>query len=192
MALKFVVPVALAVALAGCGSIGAISFPWKRDHATSSPDALPSATAVGPVESTDIGPPGGTTIDGTTGAVTDSTGKRQSRRSVAGAAGFADRGGRFGCRRRDRPHRSSRRLDDHVGRRFLPAVHDADELDRRLPRLDARLQRPDAEVDLRPGTSQGSQVILAGQGGAPVATLTSSGNNRFDGQANGQGVTFFR
>jgi hypothetical protein len=39
---------------------------------------------------------------------------------------------------------------------------------------------------------QGTNVILAGAGGAPVATLASSGTNRFDGQANGQSVTFYR
>ena len=39
---------------------------------------------------------------------------------------------------------------------------------------------------------QGEQVVLAGQGGSPLAHLASSGNNRFDGQANGQGVTFYR
>ena len=41
---------------------------------------------------------------------------------------------------------------------------------------------------------QGRQVILAGQGGKPVAHLASSGTNRFDGQVDGQGaaVTFYR
>jgi hypothetical protein len=40
----------------------------------------------------------------------------------------------------------------------------------------------------------GSQVVLAGQGGAPVARLQSSGNNRFDGSATGDAgvVTFYR
>src|SRR5664279_3054016 len=31
MALKYVVPITLVVALAGCGSIGAIGLPWKRE-----------------------------------------------------------------------------------------------------------------------------------------------------------------
>jgi hypothetical protein len=41
---------------------------------------------------------------------------------------------------------------------------------------------------------QSGQVILAGQGGTPVAHLASSGTNRFDGQVDGQGVavTFYR
>ena len=39
----------------------------------------------------------------------------------------------------------------------------------------------------------GSQVVLAGQGGAPVATLQSSGGTRFDGQISGGGpVSFYR
>ncbi len=41
---------------------------------------------------------------------------------------------------------------------------------------------------------QGKQVVLAGQGGSPVAHLAVSGTNRFDGQVDGQGtaVTFYR
>ena len=47
-----------------------------------------------------------------------------------------------------RPHRPSRRLD-HLGeRRFMPAVHDPDQLDRRLSRIDPRLQQRRPEVDL--------------------------------------------
>jgi len=35
--------------------------------------------------------------------------------------------------------------------------------------------------------------VLAGQGGAPIARLQSSGTNRFDGQASGgTTVSFFR
>jgi hypothetical protein len=39
----------------------------------------------------------------------------------------------------------------------------------------------------------GKQVVLAGSGGSPVATLFPSGNTRFDGQT-GQGaaVSFYR
>jgi hypothetical protein len=41
---------------------------------------------------------------------------------------------------------------------------------------------------------QGKQVVLAGQGGTPIAHLSSSGGNRFDGQTEAQGtaVTFYR
>jgi len=45
------------------------------------------------------------------------------------------------------PHRPSRWLDDLLKWRFLPAIHDLDELDRRLSRLDARLQQRHSEVD---------------------------------------------
>lgn len=39
----------------------------------------------------------------------------------------------------------------------------------------------------------GSQVVLAGQGGTPVATLQSAGGTRFDGQIAGGGpVSFYR
>jgi hypothetical protein len=41
---------------------------------------------------------------------------------------------------------------------------------------------------------EGKSVILAGTGGAPVARLSSSGNNRFDGRTEGGAspVTFYR
>src|SRR5690606_9285587 len=39
---------------------------------------------------------------------------------------------------------------------------------------------------------EGSQVVLAGQGGSPVARLASSGLNRFDGSAGSQSVSFYR
>ncbi|MEQ8698752.1 MAG: AprI/Inh family metalloprotease inhibitor [Bauldia litoralis] len=40
---------------------------------------------------------------------------------------------------------------------------------------------------------QGSQVVLAGQGGTPIARLQSSGGSRFDGSAEGGGaVSFYR
>jgi len=39
----------------------------------------------------------------------------------------------------------------------------------------------------------GSQVVLAGQGGSPVATLQNAGGTRFDGQISGGGpVSFYR
>ena len=40
MALKFLLPVTLVVALAGCGSIGAIGVPWKRDKPVQQPRAV--------------------------------------------------------------------------------------------------------------------------------------------------------
>lgn len=40
---------------------------------------------------------------------------------------------------------------------------------------------------------EGRQVILAGQGGSPIARLQSAGGNRFDGAINGGGsVSFYR
>lgn len=41
---------------------------------------------------------------------------------------------------------------------------------------------------------EGKSVVLAGSGGAPVAHLSSSGNNRFDGRTDGgaTAVTFYR
>ncbi len=57
MALRIVLPITLVIALAGCGSFGAIGLPWKREK-PAEPEPLPAATStVGSVESTDIGAP---------------------------------------------------------------------------------------------------------------------------------------
>ena len=52
------------------------------------------------------------------------------------------------CIRRPRSHRSSRRLDYQFGGRLVPTFHDADHLDGRLSRLDARLHQWRPQVDL--------------------------------------------
>ena len=43
MVLKVAVPVALAIALAGCGSFGAIGLPWKRERASGTQHAKAQA-----------------------------------------------------------------------------------------------------------------------------------------------------
>ena len=46
MAFKVVVPIALVIALAGCGSFGAIGLPWKREKPVAQ-DTLPGAPTTG-------------------------------------------------------------------------------------------------------------------------------------------------
>ena len=188
MGLRIVVPVvALAIALAGCGSIGSISMPWKK-NSTTSPDVLPSATAVGPVDSTDIGPPGGTTVDGTTGDVADAgtAGGDQSLAPPAGSQTAAvGAGGNLG-------------RTDLLGGWTIASGSDSCQLFMTLTswtggyRASTRGCTDPTLKSIQAWNLQNGQVTLAGQGGSPVATLTSSGNNRFDGQANGQAISFFR
>ena len=78
MVLKFLVPIALVAALAGCGSIGAIGLPWKREKPVQ-PEPIAS-TAVSPVESTDLGPPGDTTVAGLPADGSDATSEPLSPR----------------------------------------------------------------------------------------------------------------
>src|SRR5262249_24090747 len=63
MALRYLVPVTLVIALTGCGSIGAMSVPWKKDRAVASqPAPLPPPTTMAPVQSADLAPLNGTAV----------------------------------------------------------------------------------------------------------------------------------
>ena len=156
---KYLVPVVMAVALGGCGSFGAIGLPWQRAQAPAplDPQALP------PVESANLPPPTDGQQQVASGAVPGDTGENaplsqpQTAMTAPGAAGSGEL----------RPHRSPRRLDDHLGRRLVPVVHDADQLDRRLPRIDAWLQQRPAQVDL--GVEPARQAGGAGRAGRHAA-----------------------
>ena len=134
MAIRHVVPIlGLAVALAGCGAVGAIDLFKRREPQP----PLANQQLPPPVDTSQLPP----LSDGSADR------RRPVLRSAAAAAGGCGR--RYAAASgRHRAHRSSRRLDDHFGWRFLPAVHDADELDGRLSCLDARLHQRPPEVDL--------------------------------------------
>ena len=186
MALKYVVPITLVIALAGCGSIGAIGLPWKRDKAAE-PQPQPTST-VGSVESSDLGPPGDTQVAGLPADGTD-TATDQPLSPPAGTAMTAPAGsgvnGGLG-------------RTDLLGGWTITSGTDSCQLFMTLTswtggyRASTRGCTNDLLKSISAWNLQGSEVILAGQGGTPVAKLASSGNNRFDGQANGQGVSFYR
>jgi hypothetical protein len=192
MALRIVLPVTLVVALAGCGSFGAIGLPWKREKAV---EPLPAATStVGSVQSTDIGAPsadgnvdtvGGLPVDaGTSAAEQPLAPPPGSTTAMTAPAGSGANGG-LG-------------RTDLLGGWTITSGTDSCQLFMTLTswtggyRASTRGCSSELLKSISAWNLQGSNVILAGNAGAPVATLASSGNNRFDGQANGQGVTFYR
>ena len=187
MAFRYLVPVTLVIALAGCGSIGAIGLPWKRDRQVVAAAASRCPpTAMAPVQSADLAP-----LDGTMPSA-ECRPTALDERAAGAAAGQPDRDDRAGRRRqRARPHRSSRRLDDH-------SAGDSCQLFMTLTswtggyRASTRGCTSDLLKSISAWNLQGSEVILAGQGGTPLARLASSGNNRFDGQRDGQVVSFYR
>jgi hypothetical protein len=189
MAFKFVMPITLVVALAGCGSVGAIGVPWKREKPVPQAQLQPlPSTATAPVESTDLGPPGDTTL-GTLYPEESDAGTIQPLAPPAGTTSMAVTGSG---------------VDGGIGRTDLlggwtiTAAGDSCQLFMTLTswtggyRASTRGCTNATLKSIQAWNLQGSQVILAGQGGSPLATLASAGNNRFDGQANGQAVSFYR
>jgi hypothetical protein len=194
MALRIVLPVTLVIALAGCGSFGAIGLPWKREK----PDAvqpLPAATStVGSVQSSDIGAPGADGSLDTVGGRPVDSGVSPAEQPLAPPPGTqtamnaptgSGAGGAIG-------------RTDLLGGWTITSGNDSCQLFMTLTSWTGgyRASTKGCATPLLKSISawnlQGANVILAGAGGAPVATLASSGNNRFDGDASGQTVTFYR
>ena len=186
MAFKFLVPIALVATLAGCGSIGAIGLPWNRDKQVTQQPVPMTTTAVEPVDSTELGPPGGTTVanDGTDLNTQQPLSPPGGDTALAAPTGSGVNGG-LG-------------RTDLLGGWTITSAGDSCQLFMTLTswtggyRASTRGCTNQTLKSIQAWNLQGSQVVLAGQGGSPLATLASSGNNRFDGQASGQGVSFYR
>ncbi|MEJ0097636.1 MAG: hypothetical protein WDM84_06550 [Bauldia sp.] len=136
MAFKVVVPIALVIALAGCGSFGAIGLPWKREKPVAQDETLPPPAPTAPVQSSDVGPPGDSTVAGLRRTAPTPPASRSARRP-------ARRWRRPQTRAPTAASAAPTCSADGPSRRapILPALHDADELDGRLPSVHARLQQ---------------------------------------------------
>jgi hypothetical protein len=177
MPLNRVVPIALALALAGCGSIGAIGLPplgkgqTQTQTAGGLPPPLPGETTTsGAVISEPLPPPGGAVADATAPAA-------QPAPSSSGPIGRTDL----------------------LGGWTIAASGDSCQLFMTLTSWTGGYRAStrgctSAELNsISAWNLNGSQVVLAGQGGSPVATLQSAGGTRFDGQTAGGGpVSFYR
>ena len=184
MAFRHIVPVVLAIALAGCGSIGAIGLPWKR-----SPPPEPLEQAVlPPVETSNLPPPGGdAAVAGLPPDGTDTEAEPLAQPGAATATNAPPGAGGLG-------------RTDLLGGWTITANGDSCQLFMTLTswtggyRASTRGCNSDLLKSISAWNLSGNQVILAGRGGTPLAHLQSSGNNRFDGTADGQtaAVTFYR
>ncbi len=182
---RWLVPMVLASALAGCGSFGAIGLPWQRAQSPApvSPAALP------PVESSNLPPvSGGQQQAGTAAGATDNADTAPlAQPQVASNAPASSGSGGIG-------------RTDLLGGWTITSGGDSCQLFMTLTswtggyRASTRGCNSNVLKSISAWNLQGRQVILAGQGGKPVAHLASSGTNRFDGQVDGQGaaVTFYR
>lgn len=166
------VPVALAAALCGCGSIGAIGLPPMgrnqpppTDQAGGLPPPLVQGSDV--VTSEPLPNPGDTTI-------------AEAPATPAPASGPIGR-------------------TDLLGGWTIASSGDSCQLFMTLTswtggyRASTRGCNSDVLKSISAWNLEGKQVVLAGQGGSPVARLQSAGGARFDGQTNGGGpVSFYR
>jgi len=186
MALRYLVPITLVVALTGCGSIGAIGLPWNRDRQVvqQQPEPLPS-TATAPVESADLAPLDGTAV---AGMPADGLDAEQPLGPPPGSqtamtAPASD---------------SALSRTDLLGGWTITSTDDSCQLFMTLTswtggyRASTRGCSSNLLKSISAWNLQGSEVILAGQGGTPLARLASSGTNRFDGQLDGQVISFYR
>jgi Protease inhibitor Inh len=191
------IPIALALALAGCGSFGAIglSSPFGHSQATASPDAIAPAPTM-PVESGGLPPVAPSTGQSTAMAAPQTADDTYATPSaeptpvpiqqptVTASTG----GGKGGLSR-----------TDLLGGWTISSSGDSCQLFMTLTswtggyRASTRGCNNDVLKSISAWNLDNGQVVLAGDAGAPVAQLSSSGNGRFDGQTNGgAGVSFFR
>jgi hypothetical protein len=181
MPLNRLLPIALALTLFGCGSIGAIGVPFGRNNAPPPgevagglPPPLPGETIPGQP------PPGAViaeplpTADGTAVA------------GVEPAAPAPSGGGAIG-------------RTDLLGGWTIASSGDSCQLFMTLTswtggyRASTRGCASEELKSISAWNLEGKQVVLAGQGGAPLARLQSAGGTRFDGQTSGGGpVSFYR
>jgi predicted small lipoprotein YifL len=174
---KIAVPTAMAILLAGCGSIGAIGFPPMKRDAPENAEPV----AVSPVESTSLPPAAGTPPQGNSGVVGATPGT-----NTASAPPAAPAGQPLG-------------RTDLLGGWTIVSSGDSCQLFMTLTswtggyRASTRGCNSEVLKSISAWNLSGSQVVLAGSGGSTVATLAASGTSRFDGQT-GQGaaVSFYR
>ena len=172
MVLARLAPVTLACLLAGCGSIGAIGLgPMNNQQSQEAMGGMPptdpnQTAATGPVSTEpmpDSGPSGQTAA-----AAPAPTNPNVSR-------------------------------TDLLGGWTIAASGDSCQLFMTLTswtggyRASTRGCSSDTLKSISAWNLEGKQVVLAGTGGSPVARLSSSGGNRFDGQiSGGTQVSFYR
>jgi hypothetical protein len=193
MRLIRLVPVLLVLALAGCGSVGAISFPsfGKKSAENAAPPLDPAV--VPPVEQgalppaqdpSQVGqaPAGDATVAEALPNGTDAAGPAATASTPAQApAGAIGR-------------------TDLLGGWTIASSGDSCQLFMTLTswtggyRASTKGCTSDTLKAISAWNLDGRQVVLAGQGGVAVARLNSSGGNRFDGQIESGGipVTFYR
>jgi Protease inhibitor Inh len=177
-----VVPGFLSIALAGCGSIGAIGLsPVQRDAPEPS-----DAVMVSPVQSNALPPVAGAAPPPGQGGIVGAAPPGTATDTASLSQPAAPAGGALG-------------RTDLLGGWTIVSSGDSCQLFMTLTswtggyRASTRGCNSEVLRSISAWNLNGTQVVLAGTAGSPVATLVSSGATRFDGQT-GQGaaVSFYR
>jgi hypothetical protein len=195
MLLIRLVPVCLVLALAGCGSVGAISFPsfGKKTAEADASDVIDPA-AVPPVEQSQLPPP---PTDGQT-----QDGQATVAEALPNGADASDPTALPTTSAPTPPAAAAGTIGrtDLLGGWTISSSGDSCQLFMTLTswtggyRASTRGCTSDTLKSISAWNLEGRQVVLAGQGGVALARLSSSGGNRFDGATEGGGapVTFYR
>jgi hypothetical protein len=174
---------ALAAALAGCGSVGAIGVgPSPKGQDVQLAGGLPPATPSGQVPAGSARP-APTPVPAGDAAAGDGAVASAAPAPAGGASGAGGLG-----------------RTDLLGGWTIASGGDSCQLFMTLTtwtggyRASTRGCSNGVLKSISAWNLDGKQVVLAGTGGAPVARLSSSGNNRFDGRTEGSPtpVTFYR
>lgn len=180
-----IIPIALALILGGCGSIGAIGLGGRNQPPPGQvagglpPPLEPGAAVAG-------APPGGAVISEPLPTAPGAPPTTVAAVSPPPAAAPPASSGTIG-------------RTDLLGGWTIASSGDSCQLFMTLTswtggyRASTRGCSSDSLKSISAWNLEGSQVILAGQGGSPIARLQSSGGSRFDGSTQGGGaVSFYR
>lgn len=184
-------PLALAAALAGCGSFGAVGLgPMERQQPPQSDTLPPVASA--PVEKSALPPPSGSTAMAPQGNSLPPPGQpvpgapSSDTAMSAPAAPSKASGGELG-------------RTDLLGGWTLTSGSESCQLFMTLTswtggyRASTRGCSSPTLKSISAWSLSGSQVVLAGAAGVPIAHLSSGGGNRFNGQVDGgAAISFYR
>ncbi|MCX5494323.1 AprI/Inh family metalloprotease inhibitor [Kaistia dalseonensis] len=202
MRLSRLAPMALALALAGCGSFGAVGLGPMEQSRPPESDTLPPVASA-PIEKTTLPPPPGVTATTAPNSAplpptTDANGQPLPGTPTAPGATTTAAAPPVSTGPSTASGAELGRTD-LLGGWTLTSGSESCQLFMTLTswtggyRASTRGCQSPTLKSISAWSLSGSNVVLSGNGGAPVANLSSAGGNRFNGQTtSSQPVSFYR